>query len=428
MSTTATIATELPRAITSYADRLHKYAGGDNHIVSPLGAWMLLALCARGSDGRLRDELTKALGMDVDLAATAVTSLLEKPHPAVATGAGIWTSRTLHVEGLAPWLAQLPVPVDRGEIPSKAALDEWTAKRTLGMIRTFPLQLSPETVLVLATTLATKVEWVEPFRSVPASHLSGGTPTEWSRRVERVLRTPSQHGHTQFIARTDRAGDVCVHAAMARPALVVTSVVAERNVREADVIAAAYELAVATMCDRPIAVRSLFDLPLGDSPLWTVTEEETLIGGRKEVCTAVLPAWSGQATNDLGRAELGFPAAAAWLAQLTRSEPRYEYEAKQSVIARYNRRGFEAAAVSAMGLAAGSAMPARERGRLRRATLRFGHPFAVVAVTRAWTDWVRDRSGRTRSSPLWYGLPVYSAWVTVPSEAEENERRRSARR
>lgn len=423
MSTTATIATGLGPALSSYAARLHKHASGDNQIVSPLGAWMLLALCARGSDGRLRDELTRVLGMDVELAATAVASLLEKPHPAVATGAGIWTSPRVEAEALAGWLAQLPVPIDRGTIPSKATLDEWAAKRTLGMIREFPGEVTPITDIVLATALASKVLWVEPFRTAPARELAGSDESEWSRQISRVLRAPSAESHTQFIAATDRAGDVCVHGVLARESLFVVSVIAERSVAPSDVMMTAYDLAVAAARQRPVTARSLFDLPLGDSPMWSITEEEILgytSGEREEICTSVIPAWSGHATLDLSRPELGFPAAAAHLARLMHFD-RYDYQAKQSVMARYNRKGFEAAAVSAMTMSFGAARPPRERGLLRRATLRFGHPFAVVAVTRAWTDWIGDRSGRTRASEFWHGLPVYSAWVTVPVEAEDDD-------
>src|SRR5918999_1266754 len=249
---TATIATQLAPALSSYAQRLHANAGGGNHIVSPLGVWMLLALCARGSDGRLRDELTTTLGMDVDQAALVVAALLEKPHPAVALGAGIWTSRELHAEDVARWLAGLPVPVGRGEIPSKAALDEWTAKQTRGLIREFPVQLSPLTALVLATTLATKVGWMKPFRSVPARELDVGEASDWSRQVQRVLRTPSPAGHMQLIARTERAGDVCVHTALAREDLAVTSVIADHRVPATDVMATAYDLAVAVTSGRPV--------------------------------------------------------------------------------------------------------------------------------------------------------------------------------
>jgi hypothetical protein len=44
---------------------------------------------------------------------------------------------------------------------------------------------------------------------------------------------------------------------------------------------------------------------------------------------------------------------------------------------------------------------------VRTAELRFGHPYAVVAVA---TDW------GTRGP--WHGLPVFSAWVAQPQDAE----------
>lgn len=59
-----------------------------------------------------------------------------------------------------------------------------------------------------------------------------------------------------------------------------------------------------------------------------------------------------------------------------------------------------------------------ERGINRHAELRFGHPFAVVAVTNddAW-----NRS--TRSSVLgpWHQVPVFSAWITDPMDAMDDD-------
>jgi hypothetical protein len=49
-------------------------------------------------------------------------------------------------------------------------------------------------------------------------------------------------------------------------------------------------------------------------------------------------------------------------------------------------------------------LPARHR----HAELRFGHPYAVVAL-------VQDDT-----SP-WQGLPVFSAWVTEPENASDDE-------
>jgi hypothetical protein len=65
-----------------------------------------------------------------------------------------------------------------------------------------------------------------------------------------------------------------------------------------------------------------------------------------------------------------------------------------------------AAAISAvaLALALGTSLWSRE-GVERRAVLRFGHPYAVVAVA---TDSRR---------PAWHGVPVFSAWIADPCVA-----------
>ena len=75
-------------------------------------------------------------------------------------------------------------------------------------------------------------------------------------------------------------------------------------------------------------------------------------------------------------------------------------------MARYSRTGFEAAAVSAIGVALAFRVP----GQRREVVLRFGHPYAVVAVT---TD-------RTAAASPWHGLPVFSAWVSEPEDATDD--------
>jgi hypothetical protein len=137
--------------------------------------------------------------------------------------------------------------------------------------------------------------------------------------------------------------------------------------------------------------------------------------GRKERCTAVLPAWSAASLHDLTHPSLGFGVAAATLAELMNLDPSW-YQARQAAVARYSRTGFEAAAVTARAWAGGRS--ATRQGLLRTAELRFGHPFAVVAVTadhdhRPWPD-------APRRNP-WQGLPVFSAWITRPEDV--NNRR-----
>jgi len=57
------------------------------------------------------------------------------------------------------------------------------------------------------------------------------------------------------------------------------------------------------------------------------------------------------------------------------------------------------------------------RGRLRTAELRFGHPYAVVAVT---ADEPAGRQRRPAETSPWHGLPVFSAWVAKPQYASRD--------
>lgn len=411
-----TAVTDMTAAVASYARRLHRAAGECHHVASPLGAWLLLALCGPASSGAARAELAEVLGLDVEQAAAAASSLLSAPHPLVAAAAGVWRREDVQADALSRWLASLPAAVEAGPLPGQAALDDWARRSTLGLIERFPVRLTDETMLVLATALATKISWARPFDVAPASAL--GPHSAWASTLSRVLRTPRRGwGHAQFITADDRAGDVVVHTAWARDGLLVTSVAALPGVPAADVLAAACRLASVIATGGPVARRSLFTLPLGAAPLWEISEQQvqtTSPDGREERCTAVLPAWSADSTHDLSRhPELGFGAAAATVAALAGLD-QFAWEARQAAVARYSRTGFEAAAVTAMAVAAG--IPRTRPGVMRTAELRFCQPYAVVAVTAGQGH----HPGRHTPQPTpWHGLPVFSAWITQPEDADD---------
>ena len=361
--------------IARYAERFHRAADGDQQVASPLGAWLVLALAAPAATGAVREELAEILGASPEDARDAAAALLAKPHPAVASAAAVWR-RPEVVAALQSWLAELPAAVEVGGIPSQADADRWATEHTLGLIERFPLEITRNTVIVLASALATSVDWEAPFELAPSADLR----SPWSERVRQVLRSVRQH--EAYIA-SSPVGDVAVHTARSADGLAVTSVIADPAVASADVLAAAHG---------PLPRRSLYELHLGDSQLWTIAE--TSGHGQEQI--ALLPTWSARNEHDLMRPEFGFPAAAQALIELL---PRGEYraEATQSALARYTRTGFEAAAVTAMGVRMVSVIQARKR----TATLRFGHPYAVVA---------RAIGGE------WDGVPVFSAWITEPLE------------
>jgi hypothetical protein len=401
--------------LARYARRFHQVAGAGHHVASPLGAWLLLALAGPACTGDDLRQLEEILGADADAAAGFAAELLADPHPAVHAAAAVWGGNGPAAgTRIASWRAGLPPQVDTGPVPGQAELDAWAREHTLGLIGRFPIEDSRALTWLLATALAARVSWIRPFDLAPASALGSASP--WAATLARVLRTPHGPGtarvpgHDQFIAATDTAGDVAVHAASARDGLLVVSVAASPGVPAADVLSAACDLGAALAVGRPLTRRSLFDLPLGEGPAWTITEERadtTAPGGREERCTAVLPAWSAHSTHQLTDPRLGFATVRHAL------DPIDPWQARQAAMARYTRIGFEAGAVTALAVALSAAVS--RPGVRRAAELRFGHPFAVVAVA-AGNAGPPDSHRPGPHSP-WHGLPVFSAWVADPEDA-----------
>ncbi|MEU8054313.1 MULTISPECIES: hypothetical protein [Micromonospora] len=423
--------TNLHAPLARYAARLHASAGDRHHVASPLGAWLLLALCASaapdgdaaGLDGDAAG-LADALGIAPARAARIAADLLDAPHPLVPSATAVWHRPDTETAGLDAWRAALPRATGTGPLPDQAGLDAWAREHSLGLVERFPLTLTPRVALALASAVATRISWATPFDLAPAGALGPDSP--WAGRLTRVLRTPA-HGHRAWIAATPEAGDVAVHVAAAQPAgdgtgghaaggangggtdtagagLSVVSVAAAPGVAPADVLAAAYRIAAHTDADEPAGRRSLFDLPLGDTPLWTLREEavRTFAPDRREQRhTAALPCWSARDEHDL--TGIGFAAAGRVLAPLVGAG---DVRARQAVAARYSRYGFAAAAVT--GMFARVSLP--PLGVARVAELRFGHPYAVVAVA---TD---RRGGGTGP---WHGVPVFSGWVAEPDDVAD---------
>ncbi len=399
---------DVAACVSGYAARLHAAIGDGHHVASPLGAWLVLALAGPASSGDDLVTLEEVLGCDVGSAADAAAGLLANPHPLVASAAAVWTGGGAPLSaGFERWRDALPPEVTRGPIPDQAGLDAWAREHTFGLIEKFPVRRTSDLYLVLATALATKVSWQTPFELAPAADLGAGS--SWSGEVSHVLRAPSlDHGpapgHTQFIAVSEEAGDVAVHAASAEHGLLVVSVAADPAVAAGDVLAAAHRVGCALAVGAQVRQRRLADLPLGPGPAWVLREQRS--SAVRDTCTAVLPAWQARSSHDLRSPVLGFQAAKNALAP--GGDP---WQARQAAMASYTRYGFEAAAVTAMAVRAAMILPAQHRV----ADLRFAHPYAVVAVATEGNEAAAPPTG-VRHTP-WHGLPVFSAWVSQPSEA-----------
>jgi hypothetical protein len=418
--------------IARYAATLHAAAPREHHVVSGLGAWLVLALAGQadtadsdrgtGGDAGAHRAVEAALGLPVAEAGRVAVDLLSGLSPAVAAAVGLWWREEVATDRLTAYLGRLPTGATREPLTGQQQLDAWARERTLGLIDSFPLQVTDDLMLVLASAVATKVRWWQPFDVVPATELAiSGRRGGFADAVTRALR--SVRGQDVRLVSTQAAGLVGAHVAASKDGLAVVSVLGAPDVDRAGVLAAAHEVALGLDGRRIGRIGqwvSLFEVPAGRSELGEIVEETATItrGSTEEGC-AVLPTWHASTDIDLleGPTADGFGAAGRLLAGLLPPGPK-RLEARQGAVASYTREGFEAAAVSGVGVALSGPPPPRRVLR-RRLTLRFDRPYAVVAVA-VEPSRLRDRAGVDQQSgghtTTGFILPVFSAWVAKPAE------------
>ena len=377
---------------------------------SPLGVWLLLAACASAAEEPERAELEGALGCSPAEAISLLRAFMEDPPAALCAAIAVWFRAGGSATRIREWSAALPQTVETRRLPTAEAADEWARRHTLGMIEQFPIAIDEFTQLVLASALATKVTWQEPFEVVGSAPYLQSTP--WEGVVKDLLYDASPQ-RPSMLTTTTAAGVVAVHAAIAKDDVVVLSVSADPGFSRQSVMQAAHEVAaLSTRGSSGAQQCSLYDLPPGRGHSWNIVEREIRWPpGRsaERIGPTVLPAWDAFGKLDLSLSDVfGANAALAALSKLMGdSVPGTSGTARQSVVASYGRYGFAASAVTAFGMP--TALPDfgdDEEGVERVAYLYFDHPYAVVALAGA--------GHRSK----WTGLPLFSAWVASPAEPE----------
>ena len=357
--------------------------GADDFVLSGAGLWPLLALLASAADEQAGAELAAALGRPVDTAQQEALELIDVLRTGISTTAalGLWTREGTPLrEG---WASGLPQGVVR-TLTDQAALDQWASAETDGLIEKFPLQLTPAIGLVLASALAARVKWRTPFEGYPRDrNWESAQPDQ-----QQLSRTTYDLGIAAVLDDTvtrvvvEGDGDVDVHLLLGeqQPAEVLATGLRELS-GEAQVHLAA-------------------DLD-GDGPGLTVRRVPSS-HPNDMVCLA-LPSFEITAKHDLMNNVDLFG-----LRSLSESDtshlpllspvPLFVSEGVQDVLARFFAEGFEAAAVTAFGIAVGSAMP-RERYEITLVDVTFDRPFGFIAV---------HRPSR---------LVVVAGWVSSPFQA-----------
>ncbi|MER5481997.1 serpin family protein [Streptomyces sp. NPDC002812] len=367
-------------------------------VFTAAGLWPLLALLADGADGPARTELAEALGIPADSAAEAARELLTALDGVrgLRAAAGLWARRDLPLE--AAWAARLPAGtrsvLTGDEDTDRKALDAWAAERTDGLIEQMPVEVGPHVELVLASALALHLTWERPFseRPVQPSHgpwsgrsLRGLTVSHAFPERIRVARGPSGPVTLLHVPGAPGARGADVHLLLgepgAAPGEVLTTGIAEVT--------------------GALASSTARELPDGEAGpgLSLRTVESTSPDPVARIGTV---AFDIRAEHDLlehaesfGLVSAASAAAAPGHFPGISSVPLAVRSARQSAVARFHAEGFEAAAVTAVGMFRGAA---RTRSyRVRQAEFEVDRPFGFLAV---------DRES---------GLVLFAGWVTDPA-------------
>ncbi|MEV0644259.1 serpin family protein [Phytomonospora sp. NPDC050363] len=341
-------------------------------VLSGAGAWPLMAALAAGAAGKAREELAEATGIEPAEAMDAVGGYARalSASAALRFSTGFWASPLVTLD--PTWTDRLPDAWSgslSGDLAAdKRTLDTWAEERTLGLIGEMPVELTPETMLVLATALAVRTDWAEPFKDAPLMPQEGPWRTDrpWlglNRTSSDLSALRSAEGVTLLTV----AGreDVDVHLALGEP-----------DAGPAEVLATAVRAA-----DGRTGA-----LPAESGPGVTVSIERSHEADPAPLLRVTTVGFAVNAAHDLLRHAEVFGLATA----ATRgdhfpgvSADRLEIsDAAQSAMAVFSAKGFEAAAVTAVGMRMAGAFLPPDNGERKVVSAAFTRPFGYVAVHR----------------------------------------------
>jgi serine protease inhibitor len=357
-------------------------------VASGFGIWPLLAVLATGAAADTREELLRAAGLDIGQAADVPAALLDavRSAPALRFALATWAGAGVALD--PEWVAGLPVDAIGSLTGDPAAdrpvLDGWVSRNTGGLIERMPVDLDQPIELLLASALSVRTKWRTPFEERYMPFESG--PWQGRGKVltasygEEVLRV----GPGAAVLTVPGDGDIDVLLALGREKMPPQEVMSTLIDAAAD----------------PGWGRQAGELPSGSRSVGVVMQrykaESPQTGAET---TAVVPAFAVDSDLDLleDAADLGLELASDdELARFDRmaAQRLYVSQARQSCTAVFSATGFEAAAVTAMGMAY-MGFPQQTYEHVRT-VVTFDRPFAYLA--------------RHRPS----GLILIGGWVTEP--------------
>ncbi|RPE41000.1 serine protease inhibitor [Streptomyces sp. Ag109_O5-1] len=373
------VGTTVVRAVNGLTARWAAASEGGTAF-SAAGVWPLLAFLADGADGPARDELAAALGLPAEEAAGAARELLAgmAGMSGLDTALGVWTQRTLELR--EAWAAGLPADthgVLTGDpAADREALDAWAVRRTGGLIDRMPVAVDQSTELVLASALAMRTRWLAPFEEWPLQ-----TAYEPWAAVERLgLRRSSVLLDRIGVADTPD-GFVTELKVLGGNALDVHLLLGEERMTPGQVLGAGLGILDGTHTVVPGG-----RLPYGEPGPGVSVEKVRCERPQQPRLDVTTVAFDMTASHDLLELHRLFGLTTARDASQghfpgVSDFPLAVGSAEQATMAKFGALGFEAAAVTAFGMAGAGAPPPRRHvtTEIRAA---FDRPFGFLALHR----------------------------------------------
>ncbi|MFF0742566.1 serpin family protein [Streptomyces sp. NPDC004111] len=350
-------------------------AGGD-FVRSPAGLWLAMGVVASGARGETAEEIRALLGVAGDDAAKAVAAATRALGGTDALGLAtcVWSRVPVYRE----FQEALP-GVAVGHL-DPAAVDAWVRDATDGTIERLPVRLGDDILLAVVNALALKARWESPFpprrtadrdftdasgvrHRVPTMHKGVPLADAWAVGAVRVveLRCRAEHGAGALPEAPGQGAGVPAREGAGGPAR-VRFLLGPEGAGPDGVLPAGWG---------PAGERTRLDTDLVEIALPRLSLRTTV-----EV-TDELPGWGiHRATSDLADFSGMSP------------EPLAVSRVVQEAVLKVAEEGVEAAAVSAVMMAPGSAPPPPRRTE----TIRFDRPFGIVVL---------DASGE---------VPLFIAW------------------
>ncbi|GAB2573001.1 serpin family protein [Kribbella endophytica] len=386
-------------AVNSLTSRWARSLAPGNTVISGLGLWPLLALLSTAADEPGRTELAEAAGVDPATAAAQAVELIGALDEAsdLHAALGLWVHQQLKLS--ESFDSVLPTDLTGTLVgdPSvdKANLDAWAAEHTDGLIREMPLEFTPDLALVLASALSLHTTWVRPFREQIKRIHEG----DWSGAWHWLDRTDSDLDAVR-VHDDPTAGALTVITVAGDADVDVVLGIASPNTPQADVLTALLT-AIANPAEGRPGTTLINQAEPGQQLAPALTLSQTTAAAPD--LTLALPSFSVSAEHDLLalRSLFGLntvstdPGPQGHFSAIS-PDPLAVGQANQSVLARFHATGFEAAAITAIGMTRTAAlMPASPR-----LAVALTHPFAFTAIHRPT------------------GLPVVTGWIQSPTEPE----------